>query len=624
MRGIGISFSRLFSPKAIIAGAAILAGTAAPGLHADAQEKAASENRLSDQTAYAVPRSDPESGNGFALPQPLNPSDAVLVRQIFALQERGDITAAEQATSRLSNRILLGAILADRYTGPFDKPTAPELIQWLKLYGDQPQAQAVQNVLRLRLRGKNAATLPKLPAVPYLAPPDPSAGADLDMGPPDSGVSRQPGLDSRVLALSQAGKLDSAVAAIAAARIDPLYGATLRAEVARTAFALGKNAFATSLARQAMQEAHGKLGLPAFVAGLAAWRRGDPAATALFAAAAAAPNASQDLAAAASFWAARSALRGGQDMDYLSWMRRAANGGAGFYAVLARHMLGDDESGRAFGNQMLGLADLEAVAADPRGERAFALLQVGQNHAAEEELRTLYPTIAHDPAMRRAVMLVAWQAGMATLASQIAALDPTRSADSEVVIPPMSLFPQHGLHVDPSLLYALVRVESNFDPKAVSAAGARGLLQLMPATAEFMNKTGTTRVKRRADGLADPQYNLEMGQRYLHYLADQSSIDGDLLRILASYNAGPTEAAAWNNAQVAEHDPLLYIEMIPNQETRRFVFCVLRYSWAYAAQLNLPVPSLDALAEGQFPRMASAPAMGRSAATAIASTATIH
>jgi soluble lytic murein transglycosylase-like protein len=222
--------------------------------------------------------------------------------------------------------------------------------------------------------------------------------------------------------------------------------------------------------------------------------------------------------------------------------------------------------------------------------------------------------------MRRAVMLVAWQAGMATLASQIAALDPARPPGSAVVIPPMSLFPQHGLHVDPSLLYALVRVESNFDPTAVSAAGARGLLQLMPATAAFMNKTGSTRITRRAGGLADPQFNLEMGQRYLNYLAAQSSIDGDLLRILASYNAGPAEAADWNNAQVAEHDPLLYIEMIPNQETRRFVFCVLRYSWAYAAQLDLPVPSLDALAEGRFPRMAAAPPTSK----AIASTATIH
>jgi soluble lytic murein transglycosylase len=614
MRGIGHTFSRLFSPKAMIAGAALLAGTAAPGLHANAQEKANGETTLSNQTAYAVPRSDPGSGSGLAFPEPLNPSDAALVRQIFALQSRGQIDAAEQATERLSNRILLGGILADRYTSPHTKPNAPELVQWLNTYGDQPQATAVANVLRLRLKGKRAATMPAQKPLAFLSPPDTGSGADLDLGHADRGVTRQAGLDALILSFSQAGQFNRAIGAITAARIDPLYGATLRAEVARAAFATGRNGTATSIARQAMQQAGGKIGLPAFVAGLAAWRRNDPAATGFFAQGAAAPAASPELVAASAFWAARSALRGGQDMDYLSWMRRAAMSGPGFYAVLARHMLGEDAAPSGLGNQMLGLADVEAVAATARGERAFALLQVGQINAAEAEFRYLYPEIAEDAAMRRAVMLVAWQAGMATLASQIASLDPARPPGSAVVIPPVSLFPRHGLHVDPALLYALVRVESNFDPTAVSGSGARGLLQLMPATADFMNKSGATRIKRRAAGLSDPEYNLEMGQRYLNYLASVSSIDGDLLRILASYNAGPSEAETWNNGEVAGHDPLLYIEMIPNQETRRFVFSVLRYSWAYAAQFNLPVPSLEALSEGQFPRMV----------TAMASRPTIH
>jgi soluble lytic murein transglycosylase-like protein len=182
----------------------------------------------------------------------------------------------------------------------------------------------------------------------------------------------------------------------------------------------------------------------------------------------------------------------------------------------------------------------------------------------------------------------------------------------------MSLVMPRAPHVDPSLLYALVRVESNFDPHAVSNEGAQGLLQLKPATAAFMDET---RGAREPGRLSDPRYNLEMGQRYINYLSGQSSIDGDLLRILASYNAGPTEAAGWSNAQVAEHDPLLYIEMIPNVQTRRFVFCVLRYSWAYAQQLDLPIPSLDALAEGQFPHLWVPIGMAK---TAIASSTTIH
>lgn len=616
MRGIGSSFSRLFSPKAIIAGAAILAGTAAPGLHANAQEKAGSETKLSDQSAYAVPRSAPESGNGFAFPQPLNPSDAVLVRQIFALQAQGKIAEAEKATAQLSNRMLLGAILADRYTGPYTKPSAATLRDWLASYGDQPEAPAVAHVLSLRLHGA-AETMPTLPQPTYLPPPAATDSADFDMGAPDTGIDTQPGLDARVLGLAHAGKLDQAVSAISAAKISQAYGATLRAEVARIAFANGKNAFAGNLARSAVDEAHGKLGLPSFIAGLTAWVAKDPKAFDDFTAAAAAPQASDALRAAASFWAARSALRQDKQMIYLTWLRRAAASGSGFYATLAQRMLGQDGSGHDLDHQLLGLADLEAVASNPYGARAFALLQVGQNHLAEQELRYLYPKIAQDSGMRRAVMLVAWKAGMATLASQIAALDPNQPPGS-VVIPPLSLFPKHGVHVDPALLYALVRVESNFDPKAVSGAGARGLLQLMPSTAAFMNKWGATQLKRQ--GLSDPEFNLEMGQRYLKYLASQSSINGDLIRILASYNAGPSETSGWSNDQAAEHDPLLYIEMIPNRETRNFVFCVLRYSWAYAAQMNLPVPSLEALVQGSFPHLTGPSGTG----IALASSATIH
>lgn len=616
MRGIGSSFSRLFSPKAIIAGAAILAGTAAPGLHANAQEKAGSETKLSDQSAYAVPRSAPESGNGFAFPQPLNPSDAVLVRQIFALQAQGKIAEAEKATAQLSNRMLLGAILADRYTGPYTKPSAATLRDWLASYGDQPEAPAVAHVLSLRLHGA-AETMPTLPQPTYLPPPAATDSADFDMGAPDTGIDTQPGLDARVLGLAHAGKLDQAVSAISAAKISQAYGATLRAEVARIAFANGKNAFAGNLARSAVDEAHGKLGLPSFIAGLTAWVAKDPKAFDDFTAAAAAPQASDALRAAASFWAARSALRQDKQMIYLTWLRRAAASGSGFYATLAQRMLGQDGSGHDLDHQLLGLADLEAVASNPYGARAFALLQVGQNHLAEQELRYLYPKIAQDSGMRRAVMLVAWKAGMATLASQIAALDPNQPPGS-VVIPPLSLFPKHGVHVDPALLYALVRVESNFDPKAVSGAGARGLLQLMPSTAAFMNKWGATQLKRQ--GLSDPEFNLEMGQRYLKYLASQSNINGDLIRILASYNAGPSETSGWSNDQAAEHDPLLYIEMIPNRETRNFVFCVLRYSWAYAAQMNLPVPSLEALVQGSFPHLTGPSGTG----IALASSATIH
>jgi soluble lytic murein transglycosylase len=81
--------------------------------------------------------------------------------------------------------------------------------------------------------------------------------------------------------------------------------------------------------------------------------------------------------------------------------------------------------------------------------------------------------------------------------------------------------------IDPSLIKAVIKVESNFDRYAVSHKGARGLMQLMPATAREMN----------VDDPFDPSQNIEAGSRYLRMMLDR--FDNDLSLSLAAYNAGP-------------------------------------------------------------------------------------
>jgi soluble lytic murein transglycosylase len=81
--------------------------------------------------------------------------------------------------------------------------------------------------------------------------------------------------------------------------------------------------------------------------------------------------------------------------------------------------------------------------------------------------------------------------------------------------------------------------------------------------------------------------------------------------MLATYNSGIGSFARWN-AEMRDHgDPLLYIEAIPNQETRTFVRRALAYTWLYAARLGLPAPSLDDLAGGEFPRFTELPKPGK-------------
>ena len=128
----------------------------------------------------------------------------------------------------------------------------------------------------------------------------------------------------------------------------------------------------------------------------------------------------------------------------------------------------------------------------------------------------------------------------------------------------------------------------------------------MPVTAKF--------VMGAAPQLHDPATNLDVGQRYLLHLTQLEAIGSDLIRLLASYNAGPGNFAHWLEVMHPETDPLLFIEALPGDQARAYVPRALAYTWLYAAQLGLPSPSLDDLAAGLWPRVQVRPARHEAAA----------
>ena len=166
------------------------------------------------------------------------------------------------------------------------------------------------------------------------------------------------------------------------------------------------------------------------------------------------------------------------------------------------------------------------------------------------------------------------------------------------------LRPASGFLVDPPLVYALVRHESNFQAGAVSSAGARGLMQIMPSTAHAV-------AGERAQDLHKPEVNLAIGQQLMLTLAADDVIDGDLIRLLAGYGQGQGGLRKWVDAVRDGGDPLMFVEAIPNGNTSTFIKDALVYSWHYAAQLHLPASSLDALAAGRYPRLVRAGADAR-------------
>ena len=134
---------------------------------------------------------------------------------------------------------------------------------------------------------------------------------------------------------------------------------------------------------------------------------------------------------------------------------------------------------------------------------------------------------------------------------------------------------QNGL--DPYLIAALIRQESEFNPKAVSPANARGLTQILPGTGRELSR----KLKVKMYGtpsLFVPAVNLQLGTFYLRTIVD--NLGGRWEAALAAYNAGPSRAKAWSSWGEFR-EPAEFIETVPFAETRNYIQTVLRNADTY-------------------------------------------
>lgn len=124
--------------------------------------------------------------------------------------------------------------------------------------------------------------------------------------------------------------------------------------------------------------------------------------------------------------------------------------------------------------------------------------------------------------------------------------------------------------VEPELIYAIMSSESSFNEKAVSGAGAVGLMQVMPSTAEWIVGSPVSSLD-----LYDPKLNIKAGVMYLAYLESQFS---ESWQVLAAYNAGETKVKEWLEAGIGKND-------IPYSETKNYIIRVERMIEVYELRL---------------------------------------
>jgi len=287
------------------------------------------------------------------------------------------------------------------------------------------------------------------------------------------------------------------------------------------------------------------------------------------------------------YWRGRALLAAQRAEEAQAAFRAAAAHPLTFYGQLGALAAGESEA--SLRARIASLSDPEAdadhAALWERRELAQAarlLVEVGETRRARQVLIQL-ADLAPDAVDRALAARLALRLGQADTAVWIARRVMARHG---TVLPqagwptPFSPPPE----VEPALALAVMRQESNFETNAVSPAGARGLMQLMPATARAMaRELGEPSLATR---LFEPLANMRLGTAYLAKRLED--FDRAVPLALAAYNAGAHRVRQWLNVngdpRIGETDPIDWIELIPFNETRNYVMRVIESQTIYQAR----------------------------------------
>ncbi|MCF8470591.1 MAG: lytic transglycosylase domain-containing protein [Parvibaculum sp.] len=558
-------------------------------------------------TAMASADSGGQQATRIWSPEILSGNDRELYRKIFAATERGQFSQADKLTARLKDKRLMGHVLHVKYLGPHYRTRYAELKAWLADYKDQPGADKIYK-LALRKRPSQAAR-PSTPERRRWRQPVHAAYA-VDDETAESPSPRFREIDREVRRMVSWSTGDAAQTYIRRknirAALTNLEFDRVRERIVASYFLEGEDEKAYLLAADILQKHPHGVPLADWYAGLAAWRMENFASAAdHFERLAQSRNVSGWSKAAGGFWAARASLAAGEPEKVAPFLEIAADTGATFYGILATRQLGRTLH-IEWVEPRLDEAAFRKLTENGAVARAVALMQIGKRGLAREELLRAHGVL--NPSQDQALIALATAYDLPAVELQVAnaASLPASAAQKGRIVLNEGLFPipdykpSTGYKVDQALLLAFMRQESKFQPDATSWAGARGLMQIMPATASHITRDRTL-ARANKDKLLDPTFNITLGQDYLTELMGAGEPYGNLFMLTTAYNGGPGNLARWMASMDFKGDPFLFIESIPAAETRGYIERVVTNFWIYSERLGQPVGSLDASASGTWP-----------------------
>jgi len=546
----------------------------------------------------ATPTADTQSQQPIVVSQTAPPPKTVAVpkdwRGVFDAIDAGNWASARAGIAALPQSILTPVATAELYTAK-NSPVV-DLASLQALIAQAPELPEADQLAAMAVkRGATAAPLTVAEKPTYSIG---SAPIRYKAKP----VQGEPYADQLRTILDSLVKADDAGGAEAQLLIyAPQLSAEARAEagqrVAFVYYVLGLDMDARRVADTWRQGASGEwASQAAWVSGLASWRLGDwNAASSAFQQVARLAQ-QRELRAGGYYWAARAEQAAGRPRSVESLLKAAANTAEAtesFYGLLARETLGESTE----------LAQDPFIGSDPpidnlpNVQRAIELAKIGEPALTEDMLRhqAKIGAVSEHHALIQVAKRLDLPAAQLWLANngQWGA-----RSDSSDRYPNPTWRPLNGWRVDPALAYGHIMQESAFRRGAVSLAGAVGLMQVLPITAQQMANSRGVPYSRAT--LTDPKYNLEFGQSFIETMRSSSATAGQLPRIIASYNAGPLPVARWAGIN-DKGDPLLWIESLPYWETRYYVPSVMRNMWVYQGLNNEPTNTLKAMAQHRWP-----------------------
>jgi soluble lytic murein transglycosylase len=290
------------------------------------------------------------------------------------------------------------------------------------------------------------------------------------------------------------------------------------------------------------------------------------------------------------YWMGRTLEAQNQAAQARDWYARAAQFHTAYYGQLAMARLD------ALGARVAWPAPILPTDAERRAfqaaelPRAVRILRETREDSRIRPLLVRMASVAKTPGEHALVSELAIQLGRSDWAV-IVGKRSAQAAGVQLHDLGWPIVPLTGERPERALTYAIIRQESQFESHVTSRAGARGLMQLMPATARAVARTEGTMTTHTDARLFDPAYNIRLGRAFLQQMVEE--FGGSYVLAAAAYNAGPGRAREWmrnfGDPREASVDAIDWIETIPFEETRNYVQRVMENLQVYRRNLQGPL-----------------------------------